>query len=130
MDQQTKTPVLLITGTIGVGKSSVADEVFEILKEQLLPVALINLDEFGYAYPHPNDDPLNFRLRLKNLASVWINYKEAGVSGLIIPFVIKDQAQLDHFHQAIPGAQLFVVRLDAPLAVLEERIRNRPMGAQ
>ena len=74
-----KVPLLLITGTVGVGKSSVADEVFEILKARGNPVALINLDELGYAHPKPEDDPYQLRLRLKNLAAVWPNYCEIGV---------------------------------------------------
>lgn len=123
-----KVPLLLITGTVGVGKSSVADEVFEILKAQSKPVALINLDEFGYAYPTPQGDPFHMRLRLKNLAAVWPNYQEAGVKALIIPYVIAGRESIERFHESIPNADIFVVRLDAPQAVLEERIRNRPMG--
>jgi hypothetical protein len=30
-----------------------ADEVFEILKKQLHPIALVNLDELDYTYPAP-----------------------------------------------------------------------------
>ena len=121
-------PLLLITGTVGVGKSSVADEVFEILKAQSKPLALINLDELGYACPTPQDDPFHIRLRLKNLASVWPNYYEAGVRALIIPYVIGSNDVLGRFREAIPNAETFVIRLDARQPVLEERIRNRPMG--
>lgn len=123
-----KVPLLLITGTVGVGKSSVADEVFEILKAQAKPIALINVDELGYAYPYPQDDPFHTRLRLKNLAAIWPNYYEAGVKALIIPYVIESRNSLERFREAIPSADIFVVRLDAPLPVLEDRIRNRPMG--
>ncbi len=49
------TSVLIITGTVGVGKSSVANEVFEVLQRTSQPVALINLDEFGYVSPRPAD---------------------------------------------------------------------------
>ena len=37
---------------------------------------------------------------------------------------------LERFQRAVPGADIFVVRLDAPLSVLEGRIRNRPMGGE
>lgn len=123
-----KASILFITGTVGVGKSSVADEVFEILKAQAKPVALINVDELGYAYPHPQDDPFHTRLRLKNLTAIWPNYREAGVKALIIPYVIESRKSLERFSEAVPNADIFVVRLDAPLPVLEDRIRNRPLG--
>lgn len=123
-----RTPLLLITGTVGVGKSSVADEVFEILKAQSKPVALINLDELGYAQPAPQDDPFNTQLRLKNLSAVWPNYCDVGVQALIIPYVIENSEGIERFREAIPNADIFVVRLDAPQAILEERIRNRPLG--
>lgn len=121
-------PLLLITGTVGVGKSSVADEVFEILKAQSKPVALINLDELGYAQPTPQDDLFNTRLRLKNLSAVWPNYRDAGVEALIIPYVVENGEGIERFRKAIPNADIFVVRLDAPQTILEERILNRPMG--
>lgn len=123
-----RTLLLIITGTIGVGKSSVADEVFEILKAQAKPVALVNFDELGYAYPVPKDDRFHAQLKHKNLATIWPNYKAAGVKMLIIPSVVENHKELERFHQDIPDAKILTVRLDASQSVLEERIQNRPMG--
>lgn len=120
--------LLLTTGTIGVGKTSVADEMFEILSKQAQPVALINLDELGYANPRPEDDPLNKQLRLKNLASIWPNYIEAGVKFAIVPYVIENHEELEEFCKTVPGAQVSVVLLNASGSILEKRIRNRLMG--
>lgn len=50
-----------------------------------MPVVLINLDEFGYACPTPQDDPFHIRLRLKDLAAVWPTYQEVGVKALNYP---------------------------------------------
>lgn len=126
---QHQTPsVLIITGTVGVGKSTVADEIYETLKMKHEPVALINLDEFGYAAPHPENDRFNRGLQLKNLAVTWPNYAELGIRSLIIPCVIETQDDLEAFHQALPDAQVFVVQLNATLATIESRIKSRLMG--
>lgn len=128
MPEPTRTQILVITGTVGVGKSSVADEVYEILKKQSAHLALINLDELGYTGTAPKDDPFNINLRFKNLQAIWKNYEEAGTKGVIIPFVVEHRQSIKRFTQAIPNADIHVIRLDAPIDVVKERIRKRPMG--
>ncbi len=125
--QQT-TSVLIITGTVGVGKTAIADEIFETLQRAAQPVALINIDEFGYVSPRSSDDPYNQAIRLKNLTAVWQNYTELGTELVIIPVVIENTYELDAYKQAIPNAHFFVIRLGASLRIVEERIKNRSLG--
>jgi adenylylsulfate kinase-like enzyme len=120
--------VLIVTGPTGVGKSVVADEVFEILRGQNVAITLINLDELGYSHPAPKNDPYHKSLRMKNLAAVWKNYREAGAQRVVIPWVVVRQEEVEQFRQAIPGADIYIVRLSAPLETIKERIYNRPMG--
>ena len=63
-------------------------------------------------------------LGFRNLAAVWQNYRDAGARCLIIPSLLDsdDQAEL---RKAVPGADIYVVRLVAPLAVNHDRIRGR-----
>jgi adenylylsulfate kinase-like enzyme len=124
---QEKPSLLLITGPTGVGKSVVADEVFEILRRASIPIALINFDELTYASPLSND-PYGTKLGLKNLRAVWPNYVEAGINSLIIPYVVESQQDIDNFRGSIPNADVLVVRLTASITTLEERLRSRPMG--
>jgi adenylylsulfate kinase len=128
MNSFQKISILLITGTVGVGKTSVADEVYETLKTQKVLVALINIDELGYAVPRPVDDPFNTRLQIKNLSVIWPNYSELGVKSLIIPCVVENEDDVESFRKAIPNAVIFVARLDASLATIEDRIKGRLMG--
>lgn len=128
MNSSQKISILLITGTVGVGKTSVADEVYEILKHKNDPVALINIDELGYAVPHPDDDRFNIRLQLKNLSAIWPNYSELGVESLIVPCVIENKGDVEHFRNMLPSSDIFVVRLTASLSTVEDRIKGRLMG--
>ncbi len=120
--------ILLVTGPVGVGKSSVADEVFEILRRTSASVALINFDELTYASPRSKDDPYGTKLGLKNLSAIWPNYIEAGIDNFIIPYVVETKRDIDRFGASISGADVWVVRLAASIGVLRERLRNRPMG--
>ena len=127
MINREKASLLLFTGPTGVGKSVVADEVFEILRKTSTPIALVNFDELTYASPLA-DDPHGTKLGLKNLRTMWPNYVEAGANKLIIPYVIESQQDIDNLRASVPNADIFVVRLAASMAALEDRLRNRPMG--
>lgn len=118
-------PVLLITGTIGSGKTSVASEVSEILISRNVPNAVLDLDWLGQVYPGKSDDRYNQRLILENLSAIWPNLREAGAGRLVLARVIEDRSELAEYRKAIPGAAITVVRLKASPEVLKERIRLR-----
>jgi len=119
--------ILLITGPVGVGKSTVADEVFEILRKTSTPIALVNFDELTYASPL-NNDPHGTKLGLKNLSAIWQNYYSLGIRNLIIPYVIEDQEEIERFRSSAPGSVISVVRLSASTKTLHERLRARQLG--
>ncbi len=119
-------PVLNIIGPVGIGKSSAADAISEILQyEYAYPHAVVDLDHVRRAYPAPSEDRFNMELGFNNLAAVWRNYCRAGAKCLIIPSVMESAEHLERICVAVPGAQLFVVRLVASLEVNHARIRGR-----
>jgi hypothetical protein len=118
-------PVLVITGPVGVGKSTVAAEAAWLLRQADVPHALIDLDRIEQCWPVPADDPWNERVSHRNLACMWANFRQAGADRLIFTRVLETRSLLRRVTQAVPGAQITVVRLRAPLAVLHERIRSR-----
>lgn len=73
MSHQHECRALLINGTVGVGKTSVADAIGSQLRESRLPGSVIDLDRLGNAWPAPEDDPFNLSLTLHDLASVAAN---------------------------------------------------------
>lgn len=87
-DRPKTIPVLNIIGPVGIGKTSVAfaiSDIFQYDYSQVLPHALIDLDDVRHAWPAPENDPFNMELGFKNLASVWRSYEEAGAKCLIYP---------------------------------------------
>jgi len=118
-------PVLVITGPVGVGKSTIANEAAWLLRQADVPHALVDLDRIEQCWPVPADDPWNERVSHRNLACMWANFRHAGADRLILARVLETRSLLRRVTEAVPGAQITVVRLRAPLAVLHERIRSR-----
>ena len=118
-------PGLVITGPVGVGKSTIAAEAAWLLRQADIPHALVDLDRLEQCWPVPADDPWNERVSHRNLACVWANFRQAGADRLILTRVLETRSLLRRVTRAVPGAQITVVRLQAPLAVLHERIRSR-----
>lgn len=127
MAERTQTvPVLNIIGPVGIGKSTTADAISEMLtNEYTIPHAVVDLDHVRRAYPAPREDPFNMELGFKNLAAVWKNYQSVGALCLIVPSVMESKENLDEIRTSIPGADIFVVRLVASLEVNHARIRSR-----
>jgi hypothetical protein len=118
-------PVLVITGPVGVGKSTIANEAAWLLRQADVPHALVDLDRIEQCWPVPADDPWNERVSHRNLACMWANFRQAGADRLIFARVLEARSLLRRVAEAVPGAQIIVVRLRAPLAVIHARIRSR-----
>jgi chloramphenicol 3-O-phosphotransferase len=77
------------------------------------------------AFPEREDDPWNERLAHQNLACMWRNFRAVGTERLIVTRVLEARSLLTRIADAVPGAEVVVVRLRAPLDVIEARIRGR-----
>lgn len=123
-------PTLVITGPTGVGKSSVAVAVGTLLEEAGAPHAVIDMDWLRWCYPRSADDPFHTALGYRNLAAVWGAYQTAGARRVVLVDVVEERASaLAAYGAAIPGAQITVVRLRAPLSVILDRLGGRETGA-
>jgi len=119
-------PTIIVTGPVGVGKSTVAEAMGYELLAAKVPHANVDFDQLTACYPRPVDDqPWGTKLGLANLAAMWTNYEAAGARRLIIARVIESRAELEGFRQAVPGAEILVVRLRATPATLQARVRTR-----
>ena len=118
-------PVLLITGPVGVGKTTTADAVSYLLAERGIRHACVDLPQIGKAFPVPESDPWNEELSHRNLASMWQNFQAVGAERLIVSRVLESSSGLRRISEAVPGAEITVVRLRAPLSVVHRRIRAR-----
>ena len=122
-------PVLLITGPVGVGKTTVAFAVSDLLKDTAAAHALVDVDSLRWCYPAPPGDRFNVALGMRNLAAVWANFRAAGAERLILADVLESREQLARYREAVPGAAIQVVRLRATLETLNDRVRRRETGA-
>lgn len=121
-------PVLMLTGPVGVGKSTALSEIARLLTQANMPHAAVDLAVIGRAWPAPADDPWNERVIHRNLACMWANFRVAGAERLVLARVLEARSLLRHVEAAVPGAAITVVRLRATLPVLEARIRHREQG--
>jgi adenylylsulfate kinase len=120
-------PTLLLTGTVGVGKSTVAAEINDTLGALSIPNAAVDLDALTWQWPAGSQ--WNADLMFDNLAALWPNYEARGVTHLVLAYVLTDSARLDDFRAAIPGSDIVVCRLVAPETTrLERLVRRMPPG--
>lgn len=118
---------LLLTGTVGAGKSATADRIGSCLRAELVPHAVIDLDEIRRYWPTPPDDAFGFEIELRNLKSLVNNYRAAGAVRFVLAGVCESCGDRDRYQTAL-GSPLVVCRLRAPIAVLENRLRKRHVG--
>ncbi|HET6171176.1 MAG TPA: hypothetical protein VFD90_01140 [Gaiellales bacterium] len=121
---------ILLTGTMGSGKTAVAIALGELLELWEQPYALVDLDWLGWVDPAPASLLTQRSVLAQNLRLIWPTFREAGVERLVLARYVEDRAQLDEFRAALPGVELVVVRLVASQAVIERRLRARDSGAQ
>lgn len=112
---------LLLNGTVGVGKTSVADAISE---REARPHAVVDLDEIRRFRPAAAGDPFNLELQLANVAALAANFGAAGAQLVVVAGVIESREDAERFRRAVGGHATFV-RLTADAAVIERRLSAR-----
>ena len=122
------TPSLVISGAVGVGKTTVGNEVSTILAQAAVAHTFIDLDAPTMTYPRPQNDRFGDHLALQNLRAVWANCTAAGSRNLIIARVVETMADLSRLQHALPRAKWLLCQLRANEPTLIERVRSREHG--
>lgn len=120
-------PVLVLSGSVGVGKTAVLIEIHDILSGLSVSHACVERDALTYSWPERGR--FNDVLALRNLESVWTNFRDAGARRLVIAGVIERADDLEGYRQAIPGAAITTCRLVASEATRLARLRSREHGS-
>ena len=121
---------VLLTGTIGAGKTTIAEAISDHLHEAGIRHALVDVDWLGQVYPPPDRrDPFNDSLAVKNLAATWPNFVEAGIRHAVMAATVLSAEQLGGIKAALSGSDLKVVRVIAAPETVKARIRRRDVGA-
>jgi adenylylsulfate kinase-like enzyme len=115
---------VLINGTVGSGKTTVAAALADSLRTDEISGAAIDLDRLGEFWPHPPGDRFNLAITLANLRDLAANVRAAGARVLIMAGVIETEEQR-HRHADAVGGQLTVVRLKTDLDLIRSRLHDR-----
>ncbi|WP_336205346.1 adenylyl-sulfate kinase [Nonomuraea sp. LPB2021202275-12-8] len=118
---------LLITGTVGAGKTSTADAVGDLLADAGIPHAVLDLDWLRRSWPCPPGDPFNSAMTLRNLRDVARNFLDGGAARLVLAGVIESRDER-RLHEEAVGVELAVCRLRVAPAALHRRLVRRHDG--
>lgn len=117
--------VIVISGSMGAGKTTVMAEASDLLAAHGTIHAAIDLDGLGIGHVPEGAWP---DLAYRNLAAVWENYARAGVTRLLLAEAVESAAELDRIQGAIPDAEFVVCRLRATPATMRARVAAREPG--
>ena len=115
----------LLSGTVGAGKTTVGEELAELLKDRGEPYVFIDLDRLSVLRPAPEDDRFNGRLVLANLAAITRNFAAVGARTLVMSGAVETAKGVEEYRLAIGGCPLTVVRVTASLESIADRLQKR-----
>lgn len=115
--------LLLLTGSVGSGKTAIAAEICDVLAELEIPNAAIDLDALTWQWPASS--PWNNDLVFDSLAALWRIYRKKGTTHLTLARVIEDRSEIDRYLAAVPGAEITICRLTGPGRLRVERLVHR-----
>jgi hypothetical protein len=121
--------VLIISGSLGSGKTTVLGEASDLLIERKIRHAAIDLDGLSIAWPPIRDAPCNGWIMFRNLACVRANYAREGIDRLLLARVVESPAELLAYERVVPGAEVKVCRLTASAETMLARLRVREPGS-
>ncbi len=115
---------LLLTGTVGAGKTATAYAVGELLQQLGTPHAVIDLDELRRSWPAPPEDPFNGALGLANFRAVSQNYRSSGAMRIVAAGVVEGPGAREGYTDAV-GVPVTICRLRVGLDRVHRRLIAR-----
>lgn len=123
------TRVLVLTGAMGAGKTSVAGAAHSELARRGARAVFLDADALCEAYPAPDGDMVNKGLLLECLHALAPVYRRRGFGLIVMPRILDSASEQDDVAHALgkPGvaAEVTVVRVTAPLEERVTRLRAR-----
>ena len=118
--------MLIITGAMGAGKTSVLGEASDILRLQRIAHAAIDVDALGVAYvptASRNDEAMYCNLR-----SVCNNCAALGVTRFLLARALENRCELDICRGIVSAVNTTVCRLTANVEMMGARVKRRESG--
>jgi hypothetical protein len=122
------TDAVILTGTVGAGKTTTMHALGALLAERGIPHALVDMDAIRLSHPASPADPFQQELALRNLGDLSRNYREAGARVVVVATVVERAEDLPRHAAALGSRDPLLVRLtidaDAVRARLDARHRD------
>jgi ribose 1,5-bisphosphokinase PhnN len=119
--------VLVISGSMGAGKTTVMGEASDLLSDRGIVHAAFDLDALGVVLlPELRSRELHYR----NLNTIFNNCTEAGVEFFLVAAAVESRAVLSDLTRSMGNATVTVCRLIASLDTMAERLRTREVGSR
>jgi broad-specificity NMP kinase len=111
---------VVVTGPPGAGKSVVLMALADALIDDRISHATIDVDEVAWAWPYPETAE-----RIELLRALWEAHRRAGHDLLVVGEVVESAERLAAILAAVGADDHLLVRLEAPPALLRQRILQR-----
>jgi GrpB-like predicted nucleotidyltransferase (UPF0157 family)/gluconate kinase len=123
-----RVPVVVLSGPVGVGKTTVAGAVAEMLAERGVAHLFVDLDALTDISPRSPGDSFAWGVASAALGGVWAVGRASGARVLIVAQVVERESDRTALADAVPGADVRIVRLEASRESLAQRLqaRHRP----
>jgi hypothetical protein len=118
--------LLIITGSMGAGKTAMMGEASDLLAQRQIVHAAIDLDALGVGYL-----PSGARcdgVMYQNLRSICANFAALGVRRFLVARAMESEDQLKHCRAILPAVDTVVCRLAASLETMRRRVETRELG--
>lgn len=118
--------LLIITGSMGAGKTSVLGEASDILARRQLEHAAIDVDALGVAYLLGTTR--NEKAMYCNLQSICTNYAALGFTRFLLSRALESHSELEIVRGSVSATDVTVCRLTASVETMERRVKLRESG--
>jgi hypothetical protein len=118
--------LLIITGSMGAGKTTAMSEASDLLAQRGLVHAALDFDglAIGHFLAHVNPR----QLAIANLGSIWRNALDAGTTALLLAAAVESRTEFDQLRSVLRPHNVAVCRLRASVATMQDRLRVREPG--
>jgi predicted kinase len=119
------TRVIVISGSMGSGKTTVLGEASDILRAASMPHATIDLDAIGTALLA---DDVSREITYRNLEAIYGNLMRVGLTRVLLAEAVESRHDLERLRAAMPRSNVIVCRLTAAIETIRDRLRVREPG--